>query len=136
MLANSKKKANNRAESTVEDVLLSMSKLWEYIATESGRDAAVTIPLLGTNHGRVSDLNRATIVKEIIHSYIEASKRLNICDKIIISIFPDDLKKGNIDLDEIDEYLKFSCKHYRKVTFAAKPEGEEVSESSIVELKN
>lgn len=136
LLASSRKKMNNRVESTVDDVLLSISKLWEYIASESGRDAAVTIPLIGTNHGRIPDLTRSTIVKEIVHSYIEASKRFNICDKLIISILPSDLKKGNIDLDEIDEYLKYSCKHYRKVTFATKPEGEEVSGSSVVHLDN
>ena len=136
LLASSRKKANNRVESTVDDVLLSISKLWEYIAMESGRDTAVTIPLIGTNHGRVPDLTRATIVKEIIHSYIEASKRLKICDKLIISIFPSDLKKGNIDLDEIDEYLKYSCKHYRKVTLATKPEGHEVSGSSVARVDN
>ncbi|MBU1319834.1 MAG: hypothetical protein KKG33_15475 [candidate division Zixibacteria bacterium] len=136
LLASSKKKTNNRVESTVDDVLLSISKLWEYIALESGRDAAVTIPLIGTNHGRIHDLTRSTIVKEIIHSYIEASKRLSICDKLIISILPSDLKKGNIDLDEIDEYLEYSCKHYRKVTLATKPEGEEVSGSSVAHLDN
>jgi len=136
LLASSKKKENNRVESTIDDVLLSLSNLWEYIALESGRDGVVTVPLIGTNHGRIPNLTRSTIAKEIIHSYIEASKRLNICDKLIISILPGDLKKGNIDLDEIDEYLKYSCKHYRMVTFASKPEGEEVSGSSVAHVDN
>ncbi len=136
LLASSIKKENNRVESTIDDVLLSLSKLWEFIALESGRDVAVTIPLIGTNHGRIPNLSRSTIVKEIIHSYIEASKRLNICDKLIISILPADIKKGNIDLDEMDEYLKFNCKHYRKVVFSIKDEGNAIEESSVVSLDN
>jgi hypothetical protein len=46
-------------------------------------------------------------IKEIIESYIDASKSLNISDKLIISIHPNDLTKGNINLDNIDEFLKF-----------------------------
>ncbi len=129
LLVNSKKKENNRVESSVDDFLLSLSKLWTYIALESGRNAVVTIPLISTNHGRITNINRTTAIKEIIESYIDASKTLNVADKLIISIHPDDLKKGNINLDEIDEFLKFSCKHYKVITFSPKPEGEEVSAS-------
>ena len=105
-------------------------KVWDFIALESGRNSTVTIPIISTNHGRITDLNRMNAIKEIIHSYIEASKSLNIADKLIISIFPDDIKKGNINLDEIDDYLKFQCSHYRTVYFSSKPEGKEV-ESSV-----
>ncbi len=78
LLVNSKKKDNNRVESAVNDVLLSIMKLWVYIAEESGRNSAVTVPLIGTGHGRISDLTRSKIVREIIHSYIEASKTLDV----------------------------------------------------------
>ena len=132
LLVNSHKKENNRVESTIDDFLLSLSKVWDFIALESGRNSTVTIPIISTNHGRITDLNRMNAIKEIIHSYIEASKSLNIADKLIISIFPDDIKKGNINLDEVDDYLKFQCHHYRKVYFSSKPEGKEV-ESSVTE---
>lgn len=136
LLVNSKKKENNRVESTVDDFLLSLSKLWTYIALESGRNNVVTIPLISTNHGRIANLNRATAIKEIIQSYIDNSKHLNIADKLIISIHPDDLNKGNINLDEIDEYLRFSCKHYRMTKFSPKPEGEEIAASTVENLNN
>ena len=132
LLVNSKKKKNNRVESSVDDFLLSLTKLWTYIALESGRTSVVTIPLISTNHGRITNINRTTAIKEIIESYIDNSKALNIADKMIISIHPDDLKKGNINLDDIDEFLKFSCQHYKITTFANKPEGE-VDSASIVE---
>jgi hypothetical protein len=136
LLVNSKKKGNNRVESSIDDFLLSLSKLWTYIALESGRNNVVTIPLISTSHGRITNLNRATAIKEIVQSYIDSSKHFDIADKLIISIYPDDLKKGNIDLDEIDEYLKFSCKHYRMTKFSPKPEGEEVSASTVENINN
>ncbi len=132
LLVNSKKKENNRVESSVDDFLLSLSKLWGFIAQESGRNATVTIPLISTNHGRITNINRTTAIKEIIESYIDVSKTLNISDKLIICIHPDDLKKGNIDLDEIDGFLKFSCQHYKIIKFSNKVEGEAES-SSVVE---
>ena len=131
LLVNSKKKENNRVESSADDFLFSLSKLWTYIALESGRNAVVTIPLISTNHGRITNITRASAIKEIIDSYIDVSKSLNIADKLIISIHPDDLKKGNINLDDIDEFLKFSCKHYKVTKFSDKPEGEGISASTV-----
>jgi hypothetical protein len=131
LLVNSKKMKNNRVESSADDFLLSLSKLWTYIALESGRNSAITIPLISTNHGRITNINRTTAIKEIIESYIDTSKSLNIADKLIISILPDDLNKGNIDLDEIDDFLKFSCQHYKITTFSDKPEGEVDTASTV-----
>lgn len=134
LLVNSRKKENNRVEASVDDFLLSLSRLWMYIALESGKNSAVTIPLLSTNHGRKTNINRVTVIKEIIDSYIDASKTLNVADKLIISVFPDDIKKGNIDLDEIEEFLKFSCHHYTKTTFSNKVVGQEVATSVVESL--
>jgi hypothetical protein len=49
LLVNSWKKENNRVESSVDDFLLSLSKLWTYIALESGRNSvnyALTLIIL------------------------------------------------------------------------------------------
>ncbi len=61
---------------------------------------------------------------------------LDVAERLIISIHPEDLEKGDIDLDQIDEFLRYSCRHYRKVTFHAKPEGKEISGSVIANLDN
>jgi len=135
LLVNSRKKENNRVESSADDFLLSLSQLWTYIALETGRNSVVTIPLISTNHGRITNINRETAIKEIIDSYIDASKALNIADKMIISIHPDDLKKGNIDLDELDEFLQFSCRHYKVTTLSNESEGEEVSASVVQSIR-
>ncbi len=136
LLVNSRKKENSRVESTVDDFLLSLSKLWEFIALESGRNNVITIPLISTNHGRIANFNRTIAIREIIYSYIDSSKQLNIADKLIISIHPSDMEKGNIDLDGIDEYLRYSCKHFRVVNFSSKQEGDEITSSSVIGIEN
>jgi len=136
LLANSHKKENNRVESTVEDFLVSLDFLWKYIALESGRDKIVTIPLISTQHGRITGLNRKKAIKEIIHSYVESSKKINICDKLIVSIYPSAVTEWEIDLDEIDDFLKLSCLHYRMITFNKKVEGKEIEPSEISNISN
>ena len=136
LVANSIKKENNRVISEIDHFTQALNGLWAYVALESGRDGAVTIPLMNTQHGRDSYLSRMTAIKEIVASYIESSKSLNICEKLIISIHPSDLQKGNIDLDELDEYLRYSCKHYRQVTFKTKSAGEEETASKVVKIEN
>ncbi len=135
LVVNSKKNDNNRVKSEIDDFIQALNGLWQYIALESGRDTILTIPLINTQHGRDSYLSRKGAIKEIITSYIEASKSLNICEHLIISIHPIDLMKGNIDLDDIDDYLKFSCKHYRKLTLKQRNEDPD-NGSKIIQIDN
>jgi uncharacterized protein YktB (UPF0637 family) len=135
LVANSIKKENNRVKSEIDDFLVTLNGLWEYIACESGRDAVVTIPLINTQHGRDASLSKMACVKEIITSYIETSKVLNVCEKITISIHPTEISKGFIDLDEINDFLKFSCEHYRQVTLEEKTNDPDTS-SKIIRIEN
>ena len=135
LVVNSVKSKNNRVKSEIDDFVQTLNGLWEYLALDSGRNTNVTIPLMNTQHGRDSYLTRRSAIKEIINSYIESSKDLNICENLIISIFPGDLIKGNIDLDEIDEYLKFQCTHYRKLTIQQKSE-DPTDGSKIIHIDN
>lgn len=122
LVVNSIKGSNNRARSEIDDFIQALNGLWQYIALESSRDSVVTIPVINTQHGRDSYLSRMAAIKEIIASYIEASKSLNICEKLVISVHPNDLKKGQIDLDALDDHLRFSCNHYRQLTTQEKTE--------------
>ena len=115
LLVNSEKKENNRVKSAKDDFTLSVLKVFEYIGKDSGRNKSVTIPLINTGHGRVGILEKSTAIKEIINIYIEQSKQINIADKLIVSIPSCDVKSGVIDLDEINEFLKCVCTHYRRV---------------------
>lgn len=135
LVVNSIRKENNRVSSEVDHFIQTLNGLWQYIALESGRDSAVRIPLLSTQHGRSSYLSRMTAIKEMITSYVETSKGLNICEKLVITISPLDLQKGDIDLDEIDNFLRFSCQHYRQVMMEAKSDNPEDG-SRIIRIDN
>lgn len=135
LLVNSVKKDNNRVRSEIDDFIQALNGLWQYVALDSGRNVNLTIPLINTQHGRDSYMTRRTAIKEIITSYIESSKNLNICENLIISIHPSDLMKGNIDLDEIDDFLKFSCTHYRKLTLQQRSEDPD-NGSKIIQIDN
>lgn len=135
LVVNSIKNGNNRVKSEIDDFIQALNGLWSYVALESGRDSAVTIPLINTQHGRDSYLSRTGSIKEIIASYVETSKSLNICEKLIISIHPVDLKKGNIDLDELEDYLRYSCRYYRQLTIQEKAEDPNHA-SKIIRIDN
>ncbi len=135
LLVNSTKGANNRVKSNIDDFLQALAGLWLYLAYEASRDSSVTIPLINTQHGRDAYLSRGGALKEIIASYVDFTKSNDICEKLVIVIHPSDLEKGEIDLDEIDDFLKFSCKHYRQLTLRQKVD-EPGSQSSVVRIDN
>lgn len=135
LVVNSIKRENDRVSSEIDDFIQALNGLWQYIALDSGRNMNLTIPLINTQHGRDSYLSRRGVIKEIITSYIESSKNLNICENLIISIYPNDLERGNIDLDEIDDFLKFSCNHYRKLTLRQRTEDPD-NGSKIIQIDN
>lgn len=135
LVVNSVKKDNNRVRSEIDDFIQALNGLWQYVALDSGRNVNLTIPLINTQHGRDSYMTRRGAIKEIITSYIESSKNLNICENLIISIYPTDLLKGNIDLDEINDFLKYSCSHYRKLTLQQRSEDPN-NGSKIIQIEN
>lgn len=123
LLVNSVRNQNGHVTSNVDDFLGCLNGLWPFIALDSSRHEIVTIPLINTQHGRDSNLSKKSAIKEIISSYVESSKDLDICEKLIISISDSDYRKGLIDLDDIQEFLNYSCKHYRLVIFDRKSPG-------------
>ncbi|MCX6756549.1 MAG: DUF6430 domain-containing protein [Candidatus Nomurabacteria bacterium] len=135
LVVNSIKRSNNRVRSEIDDFIQTLNGLWQYVAIDSGRNTILTIPLINTQHGRDSYLSRKGAIKEIISSYVEASKYLNICEKLVISIHPSDLEKGEIDLDDIDDYLKFSCKHFRQLTLQQRSEDPDKG-SKVIKIEN
>lgn len=135
LVVNSVKRDNNRVKSEIDDFIQALNGLWQYIALDSGRNVNLTIPLINTQHGRDSYMTRRGAIKEIITSYVESSKNLNICENLIISIHPSDLIRGNIDLDEINDFLKFSCHHYRKLTQQQRSEDPDDG-SKIIQIDN
>ncbi len=131
LLVNSKRNENNRPSSTIDDFMMALNGMWDYLAMDAARDENIIIPLINTQHGRNSSLTRDTVVKQIIDTFIDASKHSTICEKLIICIHPSDIEKGQLDLDALNAYLMFKCENYKDIQFNPKVEGTEVSSSEI-----
>ena len=54
--------------------------------------------------------SREEIIKQIIFSFVVNNNTKKIANELIICIRKEDIKKFNIDIQEIVEYLKFMCK--------------------------
>lgn len=136
LLVNSKKNNNDRVYSDIDDFMNSLNGLWKYLANETGRDEYVNIPLINTQHGRNSDITREVVIKQIIDTFIDAMKYNMVCENIVIYIHANDLKKGDLNFDQLCKYLDFKCSNYKDIKFNPKNEGNEVEASLISDIKS
>ena len=93
---------------SLSNITDALSRLWQYIS-EHGHVETIAIPIMGT--GRMGIINsREEIIKQIIFSFVVNNNTKKIANELIICIRKEDIKKFNIDIQEIVEYLKFMCK--------------------------
>ena len=95
------------ASATIEDVLDALPATWEYIRTR-GELGALCCPILGAGYSRV-DATREDLIREIIKSFVSASREGFFCDKLTIAIAPGDFRSGSIDLERLQRFLEHEC---------------------------
>ena len=131
LLVNTKKQENHRVNSTIDDFMISINRLWDFLSSDTTKGESITIPLINTQHGRNAELTREVVIKQIIDTFIDSSKYSSICEELIITIHPSDIEKGNLDFDKLCEYLSFQAQNYKVIKFDTKTIGQEI-ESSVV----
>lgn len=136
LLVNTVKNNNNRVNSSLDDFINALNGIWDFLSKDSSRDEAVTIPLICTQHGRNADLTRSAVIKQIIDTFIDTTKYKSVCEKLIISIQPSDIAQGELDFEQLKEYLKFQCLNYKDIKFNTKPEGKGIEASVISTIKS
>lgn len=136
LLVNTKKQDNNRVNSTIDDFMISINKLWDFLSTDTTKGESITIPLINTQHGRNAELTREVVIKQIIDTFIDASKYSSICEELIITIHPSDIEKGNLDFDRLCEYLSFQAQNYKVIKFDTKTIGQEIESSMITGIES
>ena len=92
-----------KASSNPEDVLKSLTKLWQFIRAQGGYDDLV-IPVLGTGRARIQ-VKIEQMVMEIIKSFIAACSEEKFCKKLTVVIFERDYIDNSIDLPELGRHL-------------------------------
>lgn len=100
---------NGCASSKKEDILISISKLWNYIM-ENGEIDPLIIPIVGTGYSRIPD-SRDIMVKEIIKSFVAACSTRRFTERLRIVISPHDMKKHDMNISDLLKFLEYTCKY-------------------------
>lgn len=108
-LASSKKISEEKVQSDRRMLTEALIGLWSFLS-DFGTKEEIIIPLIGTGNARISS-TREDVFKEIVRSFLASCHAKSYCDKLIIVINESDVGKWEIDVDELNEFLKFSCKY-------------------------
>ena len=90
----------------VSNLSQSLVCLWDCLSI-IGNMETYSVPLIGTGHGRVKNASRDEVVKEIVISFLAASREQKITENLIICIHPADYEK--IHWDELCEFVRYQC---------------------------
>lgn len=109
LLAISELNENGVAESSFENVKQALASLWGFVSSK-GRYEPLSIPILGTGHGRIST-PRDVVVREIVKSFVAACSERKFTSKLTITIAPRDYHDHELDIYELGEFLKYVCRY-------------------------
>ena len=112
--ANSRKINKSRVMADEEDLVPTLSGIWEYLANYGAKENIV-IPLLGTGNGRLGK-PRGEVFKDIVRSFVASCSEKSYCEKLTIVIRPEDVEQYEIDIEELNEFLCLNCKYATFVT--------------------
>jgi len=107
LLCNASVNQHGRSKSSPDDLRNSLVELWAYLIHSGGKEHLI-IPILGTGRGRIT-MTREEVVKEIVLSFLVSLSNDNYCDKLTVCIHPDDVKKYNLKIDRIVDFVRLHC---------------------------
>ena len=107
LLCNSSLNEQKRSKTTVDDLRVSLNELWAYLSHNGNKDNLV-IPILGTGRGRIP-LKREDVIKEIVLSFLVSLSQESYCEQLTICIHPSDLRKYNLNLDDLLDFIRLHC---------------------------
>ncbi|WP_405613532.1 macro domain-containing protein [Streptomyces sp. NBC_00076] len=93
---------NLAAQSSVDALWLSLSRLWDVI-DETGNRRSVSMPVIGSDLARVDNLDYESIVKMVALSFVARSRKSIITRALTIVIHPRDCAR--IDMNEMAAFL-------------------------------
>lgn len=81
--------------------------LWHKVLT-FGPTANLSVPVFGTGQAGVKE-SAMLIIKEIIRSFVAATRNERFVDHLHICIHPKDVRRMQIDFYELDRFIKVQC---------------------------
>jgi hypothetical protein len=91
------------AESSVHYLWDSLGQLWEAVYT-NGQRKPISIPLLGTELARINALDRESILRMILLSFMARSREKLVCKELTLYIYPPD--RDYINMLELEAFIK------------------------------
>jgi hypothetical protein len=83
------------AKSSVDHLWHALSSLWRAVH-EKGHRQTVAIPVIGTELARINCLDRESLLKMILLSFVAQSREEVVCRELIVVIHPKDYQRINI----------------------------------------
>lgn len=91
------------AQSSIEDLWYSLGRLWDAVY-ENGQRQPVAMPLVGSELARINCVDRETLLKMILLSFVARSREQLVCRRLTVVIHPRDIMK--INMLDIKAFLK------------------------------
>lgn len=107
LLCNTTLNDQNRSKCTPDDLRNSLVELWAFLAHCGSKDNLV-IPIIGTGRGRLT-ITREEVIKEIVLSFLASLSADNFCEQLTICIHPYDIKKYNLNIEKISDFIRLHC---------------------------
>jgi hypothetical protein len=106
LIAMARMNSHGVASSSREDLRISLSALWQFIAQKGGGLPRLRSPILGTGFAKLVT-PRQEIVKDILRSLVAAASTERFCDRFTVVISVNDYLEHHIDLLELGDYLRY-----------------------------
>jgi len=91
------------ARSSVDDLWLSLNRLWDAVY-ERGQQRCVAMPVTGSGLARIDSLDRGSLIRMILLSFMARSREVLVARELRIVIWPPDLK--TIDMLELVAFVR------------------------------
>jgi len=109
ILANTNLNPHNRSVMEKGDLEQSLNELWTFLANHAGKEKFI-IPIIGSGRGRIT-LKREEIIKEIVLSFLASNSSRTYAEKLIISVYPQDISEHKMNIEELVKWIEAKVKY-------------------------
>ncbi|KGN67552.1 macro domain-containing protein [Porphyromonas sp. COT-108 OH1349] len=113
-------------QSNIAEFQKTLPLLWDYIQTK-GELSDIAMPILGSGFCRI-DSSREDLFKEILLSFLAATRNSKFCKSLTIVIYYRDVSETNIDLESIKEFTKYQTLNFSRESAHKKGKGQAIGE--------
>jgi hypothetical protein len=82
------------AQASVHDLWVSLGELWDAVF-ENGQLEPVAMPLVGSQLARIQCMDRESLLRMVLLSFVARSREQRICRELVIAIHPSEWEKMN-----------------------------------------